>query len=98
MLIEERIEELSLCRREGLEECVFLLPNLCLRAVDDSHLLAVVCYHVFAVGHNTFEATTARDDVPYRRHVIADEDVVAGCARDRKGEVPRIPLLCSWVN
>ena len=40
------IEELSLCRREGLEECSFLL-NLFHRTVDDSHPLAVACYSSF---------------------------------------------------
>jgi hypothetical protein len=35
LLIEEGIEELSYCPREGLEERVFLLPNLCLTACCD---------------------------------------------------------------
>ena len=49
MLIEERVEELYRCRREGLEEGVLLFENLCIRAVDNAHLLTVVCDHVFAV-------------------------------------------------
>jgi hypothetical protein len=35
LLIEEVVEELSLCPREGLEEHSFLLKNLFLRTVDD---------------------------------------------------------------
>ena len=82
MLLEEGVEELSLCPREGLDERVFLIQNLCPRTVDDPHPLAVVCDHVFAVCNNPVEATTARDDVLYRRKVVGDEDVVAVSARE----------------
>jgi hypothetical protein len=50
--------------------------------MDDQHLLAVVCHRVFAVGHNSIGATTTRDDVLYRGHVVAYEYVVAVSARE----------------
>jgi hypothetical protein len=59
-----------------------LLENLFLRTVDDPHPLAVVCDHVFAVGHEPVEATTTRDDILYRREVVADEDIVTLSTRE----------------
>ncbi len=82
MLIEEGKEELSLCRREGSVECVFLLKNLLLRTMDDSHPLAVVCYHIFPVDYSPVEATTAGQQVLYRGHMVGDDDVVAVSGRE----------------
>ncbi len=56
MILEESIEEVPRLRREGLEERVFLLQNLCLSIAQDQHLLAVLCDHVFGVGQNPIEA------------------------------------------
>ena len=71
------IEELSLCRRKGLHERVFLVQNLLKGTADEQHLLAVICDHIFAVDHNPVEATPARDDVLYSGHMVAYEDVIA---------------------
>src|SRR5215212_1043231 len=80
--VEEGAEELRHWRWDGLVEHLFLLQNLCLRTVDDSHLLTLGCDYVFPVGYNPIKATTARHRVLCRGHVVNGQDVAAVSARE----------------